>query len=125
MNLYVPGSTNLPVTSGPATVRSLRSNQLSLSDATLCGTAVPANVHVTGSPTLTCTTLGIPAVAGAVALVVNGADRHVGERRRREGEESEGRRGGDPALHLTTSICSIIALSACSSAWQWNTYLPA
>ena len=78
------------------------------------------------SPTLTVTALGVQRLSlpsgstPSTAWTVCSADAGG-----REGERGDAATRGERPLHETTSICSIIALSACSSAWQWKTYLPA
>ena len=86
---------------------------------------MPANVHVTVSPTLTVPGVGVQRLSlpsgcvPSIAWMVASASATPGS--------ASTAATVTPAIlqpHHTTSICSIIALSACSSAWQWNTYLP-
>ena len=109
------------VPSGPGATR-LRPvvYQFGVSDWTLWGDAVPGNVQATVSP-------GAIATAGRLAgRRVEPSDRDLcrGSRRRRREREGGAEERRVPKPHFTTSSCSIIALSPCSSAWQWNTYRP-
>ena len=96
-------------------------------DATLWARAVPVKLHVTVSPALIVTVLRRPAVVRVGLRAVDRLDDRALGGRGRRGERGERRQHAgerDAAPHGTTSSCSIIARSACSSAWQWNTYRP-
>ena len=82
---------------------------------------MPSNRQTTVSPGWIATAVVSHAgVSASVSTALTCDLRRGGGRGRRERERGR-QEQRMPAPHATTSSWSIIALSPCSSAWQWNT----
>ena len=121
----MPTAAKLAVIGAPATAIGLSSKvQLALVPRTLCATVVPVNTQVTGSPTLTVTAFGVQRLSLPSGSTPSTAWKDCSAAAV-AGKARAATSAAANARITTTSNCSIIALSACSSAWQWKTYLPA